>query len=289
MTIDDLESFLSKNKEFKLDNGIWYSSSDNKLSYPEDGNDECYGLEETSFWFKHRNNCLKQVITKYAGNSLFFDVGGGNGFTTKSLQEISLSAVLIEPGKKGVLNAKERNVKNIICGNLSDLKGLRGKVPAIGTFDVIEHNENDVDFVFNLYSMLKEKGYLFLTAPAFNFLLSDEDRTAGHYKRYNKKSITKLLLRFNFEIIYCSYFFSFLLFPIFLMRAIPYRLGITYRSKKITKREHQPKTGVIRNLVNIFCKLELKQISHNRIIPLGTSCLIVAKKKNIENRSNGHF
>jgi len=279
MTIDDLEFFLSKNKEFKLDNGIWYSSSDNKLSYPEDGYDECFALEETSFWFKHRNDCLKQVITKYAPNSLFFDVGGGNGFTTKSLQDLLMGAVLIEPGKKGVLNAKKRNVRNIICGNLSDLKGLTGRVPTIGAFDVIEHVEDDVDFVLKLNSMLEENGYLFITVPAFNFLWSDEDITAGHYKRYNKKSITKLILRFNFEIIYSTYYFSLLTFPLFLMRTMPSKLGIRNSSRPTIQKEHKRVNGIFGKLFDKILKWELKRIRSSRKIPIGTSCLIVAKKK----------
>lgn len=33
--------------------GIFYSKNKGKISYPEDGNDTCFNIEDNSFWFKH--------------------------------------------------------------------------------------------------------------------------------------------------------------------------------------------------------------------------------------------
>lgn len=215
MTIDQFNNYLVSSK-LTCKNGVWYSPNSKNLSYPEDGNDNCFQLEEKSFWFRHRNNTLIAVIKKYCSNTTFFDVGGGNGFVTKAIEDAHISAVLIEPGKKGVQNATKRKLSTIFCGTLQDLKGLAGTLGAIGSFDVIEHIKDDQAFVNNVYEMLFDGGYFFVTVPAFQSLWSDEDVNAGHFRRYNLKSIVNLLKESGFEIEYSTYFFlvffSFLFF-----------------------------------------------------------------------------
>ena len=48
---------------------------------------------------------------KYCANNVYFDVGGGNGFVAKGLEEKGISTVLIEPGIQGCINAKNRGLK----------------------------------------------------------------------------------------------------------------------------------------------------------------------------------
>jgi len=278
MEIGYLNNFFLTCSSFKKINGIWYSSNSSHFSYPEDGHDDCFMLEENSFWFQHRNNCIISLIKKYSPNNLFFDIGGGNGFVTKALENANISAVLVEPGKKGVQNAAKRNLENIFCGTLSDLNGLSGKVGAIGAFDVVEHIQDDNAFVENVYHMLMPNGHFFVTVPAFQFLWSDEDVDAGHYRRYNQKVIEKLLKQNGFEIEYSSYFFSFLLFPLFLIRTIPSKMGFRKKSKSQTQNEHKKNEGILGKVLNSIWKWELEKIQHQKSILFGTSCLIVAKK-----------
>ena len=44
-------------------------------------------------------------------------------------------------------NAKKRNLQNIVCGTLQDTEINDNSISAAGMFDVIEHIENDVDFL----------------------------------------------------------------------------------------------------------------------------------------------
>jgi hypothetical protein len=63
--------------------GIWHAKTASDISYPEAGNEICYQIEENSFWFKHRNNCILTAVKKYNEGRLFFDIGGGNGYVAK--------------------------------------------------------------------------------------------------------------------------------------------------------------------------------------------------------------
>jgi hypothetical protein len=86
-------------KEYTCDlikkDAIYYSARTRKLSYPEDGNEDCFELEDESFWFKHRNNCIIEVVKRFNPKDIFFDIGGGNGFVAKGLENNGVQTVLV--------------------------------------------------------------------------------------------------------------------------------------------------------------------------------------------------
>ena len=101
--------------------GIYHLPSKTEISYPLDGHQSCYQIEEKSFWFQHRNNVISEAVKKYNNENILFDVGGGNGFVSKRLQDDGLDTYLVEPGIVGSKNAKDRGVKNVICGTIKDI------------------------------------------------------------------------------------------------------------------------------------------------------------------------
>ena len=86
--------------------GIYFSNSQATISYPQAGNEDCFQIEENSFWFSHRNHCIIESFKKYCPERVFFDIGGGNGYVAKGLQDIGVSTVLLEPGLVGCLKAE---------------------------------------------------------------------------------------------------------------------------------------------------------------------------------------
>jgi len=95
----------------KSENGIYYSKSESSVSYPEEGNEVFLQIEEDSFWFNHRNNIIADSVQKYSPNKTFFDIGGGNGFVAKRLQNDGINTILIEPGKSGAMNATKEELR----------------------------------------------------------------------------------------------------------------------------------------------------------------------------------
>jgi len=97
--------------------GVWYSSEEEALSYPADCNECCFSLEDQSFWFKHRNACITEVVTAFppSDNVPIFDIGGGNGFVSLGFAKAGFDVVLVESGRFGAANAKKRGLANVIC------------------------------------------------------------------------------------------------------------------------------------------------------------------------------
>ena len=255
--------------------GIWFAKETSAISYPSEGNDACFELEDTSFWFKHRNNCIKTVIEKFASTKTLFDIGGGNGYTAKALENADIQTVLVEPGISGVLNAQKRGVKNLVCATLKNAKFRPDSIPNLGLFDVLEHIEDDSAFLHELHSVLQADGKLFITVPAFNFLWSEDDKLAGHFRRYTMSSLKKTALKAGFDVVYASYFFSVLTLPVFLLRTIPGFFNI----KKVTETKKEHKAGKLQFVFDNIWKKEVKRIKNGKKIPIGSSLLMVLNKR----------
>ena len=199
----------------KAENGIYYSKSDASISYPEEGNELCMKIEQDSFWFNHRNNVIAKSVQKYSAEKMFFDIGGGNGFVSKRLQDDGVTTILVEPGKMGAINAYKRGIKNVLCSTLEQAEFAPSSIDSVGLFDVVEHIEDDYLFLKSINKYLKDDGYIYITVPAFNFLWSNEDVDAGHFKRYSTTELNELLEKSGFSIIQSTYIFSILPLPVF--------------------------------------------------------------------------
>lgn len=269
---------LSDNIYFK--DGIWFSKNNREISYPKEGNMNCYEIEKDSFWFKHRNNCIITAVKIYSPFETFFDVGGGNGYVAKGLEENNIQTVLIEPGLEGALNAKERGLENIICSTFEDAGIKPNSCKSIGLFDVVEHIEDDKQFMKSINSILSDNGFVYITVPAYKILWSNEDDHAGHFRRYTIKQISSTLKDSGFEIEYASYIFSILPIPIFLFRTIPSLFTFNRKSTNLKKhkQEHSQKKGILSSILDKIWIKELSYIKQKKKIPFGSSCFVIARK-----------
>ncbi|MFC2146245.1 class I SAM-dependent methyltransferase [Acidobacteriota bacterium] len=267
---------ISAGLEFR--DGIWVSKSKSGISFPENGYNRCFQFEEHSFWFIHRNNCIIETVKNFPPAGCFFDIGGGNGFVSIGLEKNGINTCLVEPGMEGILNARKRKLRNLVCSSFDDAHFHENSLPAIGAFDLIEHIDNDSSFLSKLAEALIYNGRLFLTVPAFNTLWSSVDDYSGHFRRYTLKSMSSKLKAAGFEIEYGTYIFSILPIPIFLFLSIPDRI-VKKKDSSLQKsiKQHNQKANITNKVLNKIWEKELSFIKRKRRIPIGGSCLFVAK------------
>lgn len=275
---------ISDSFRYDEKSGIYLETNntiDDNYSYDEQGHNNCFAVEENSFWFSHRNDVILSVMNNYLQQeNPILDVGGGNGFVSKFLSEQGYQSILIEPNIQGVMNAQRRGVEQLICGTVSPKNIKKQSLDSIGLFDVIEHIEEDFEFISLLYSLLKNNGKIVITVPAFNSLWSYHDVQAGHFRRYTKKTISKLLTKANFKLEYVSYFFSILVAPNFIFRTIPTKLGLSNSSENKQKKnkQHINKDSNTNTTLKKVWSSELQQIVKQKSIPFGNSLILVASK-----------
>jgi len=262
------------------DGGVWISNSTEQISFPTTGHDGCYELEDASFWFQHRDAVLLAALRTFPPSGPVFDVGGGNGYVTRTLLDAGYEAVLIEPGLDGVHNARARGLPDVICSSLESAGFATGALPAIGLFDVLEHVRREAAFLQTVRRTLQAGGRVYLTTPAHAWLWSDADIGAEHQRRYTLLSLRATLERAGLKVEYSSYFFSFLLLPILTLRTLPHRLrrGPPRRSlQQRALREHHPPGKLVRVPLRVLANLESAAIRRRHQIPIGASCLAVAR------------
>jgi SAM-dependent methyltransferase len=155
---------ISRNLE-QSEEGHWRCKSVSPISYPDWGNEACFQVEDSSFWFQHRNACILEALQGYPPPGPFFDIGGGNGFVAKAMQDAGIEVVLVEPGAAGAANARERGIQHVVCATLEDAGFIPASLPAIGLFDVVEHMEDDRKFLELVRTHLSPGGRSLTTLP----------------------------------------------------------------------------------------------------------------------------
>ncbi|MCU0753791.1 MAG: class I SAM-dependent methyltransferase [Xanthomonadales bacterium] len=262
--------------------GIWYADRDSAVSYPAHGHASCAQVEEASFWFNHRNACVVAAVCRFPPppGEVIFDVGGGNGYVSLGLLRAGYCVAVVEPGVTGARNARQRGIPVVLCATTTAAGFAPASLGAIGLFDVIEHIQDDLQFLKSMRALLKTGGRLYATVPAYPALWSAEDVDAGHFRRYTLAAICRKLRAAGFALEFESYIFRPLPIPIFLLRALPARLGFR-------RRRPSPDAQVSRDHLvgqdapsRWLCKILASELKHLRAgtpMAFGGSCLVVAR------------
>ncbi|HUK06799.1 MAG TPA: methyltransferase domain-containing protein [Stellaceae bacterium] len=251
---------------------------DEQLSYPEDGNARCLAIEDSSFWFRHRNRCIVAAVSRYRPAGAIIDVGGGNGYVSRGLKQAGFTPILVEPGPHGAAAASQRGIERVIQGTLGDAGFAEGSVAAAGLFDVLEHIERDDEMLLTLFNLLRPGGWLYLTVPAYQFLFSAVDHFSGHFRRYTCRSLTDGLRGAGFDMCYATYFFAPLVPPIFLRRAVSSWLRQNPADIPPTDDSEHRVAGPQAAILDKLLSWEAHRIERGLRVPFGSSCLVVGRK-----------
>ena len=186
----------------------------------------------------------------------------------------------VEPGPAGADNARAgRGIENVICATLENAGFATASVAAVGLFDVLEHIEDDRAMVGQLRDALRPGGLVYLTVPSPPWLYSIKDVDAQHFRRYSLRGLRDVFGA-AFEVLYATYFFSALTLPTFLLRALPYRLGLAKpQSSGRYAAELSLGGGLTRATMERLFERERVMIRGGRVRFYGTSCLMAARRR----------
>jgi len=152
--------------------------------------------------FSHASNWkayYKSLIQSYLEEEVL-EVGAGIGATTKSLCDGQQHRwICLEPDPalatkiKPMIDSGELpKCCEVRVGTLSDLSPTE-TFNVILYIDVLEHIENDRAEVIQAAKHLKDGGVLIVLSPAHQWLFTPFDKAIGHFRRYNKRSLSALI------------------------------------------------------------------------------------------------
>lgn len=202
-------------------------------------------------WELSRVESLIKEINKYKISGDVLDIGCGDCYfdyeLLKSNQNINKLYGIDIYAKEEIKDGKYMVI--------NDYKKLKNKkFDTIIMCDVIEHIENDADFLENtVKNLLKKDGKIIITVPAYQKLFSKHDEELKHYRRYNIKMIKELCDKTSFKIKKFHYFYALLLFP----RVITKMLNKDNKANNWKYNENHIITKFIKCVLNIdyfICK-----------------------------------
>jgi SAM-dependent methyltransferase len=246
--------------------------------YPDALHSPLRAIEDRSFWFHHRNHIIRSMVSRFPPSGPIVDLGGGNGVVALFLKQSGFPVIVLDPDEAGARAAHRRGL-TVIRSAFSGDSFREASLHAVGLFDVIEHIPKDGDFLTACRKILAPGGLAYVTVPGLPALWSADDEFAKHYRRYRLSSLTTILQDAGFDVLASSYFFSLLVAPVFVLRALPTRLGFRRVATAGAALAHHDHTDFIRRLACRAFSFELNLLQAGRRVPIGSSLIAVARKR----------
>jgi SAM-dependent methyltransferase len=238
-----------------------------------------YEIETTYWWFVARRDLVREWLAEDArakglkpGDWNVFDIGCGTGANGLMLEEFG-RVHGTDMSQEALALSRERGHSRLARCRIESLCFADDTFDAITALDMLEHVDDDLGGMKELYRVCKPGGTLLVTVPAYGFLWSEHDEALHHRRRYTASELRNKLSVSGFEVERISYFISFLFFPVLAMRFW----------QNLFKRSVNPKTDLV--LLPTFvnqCLIWLLAFERwvTRFInfPVGVSIICTARK-----------
>jgi ubiquinone/menaquinone biosynthesis C-methylase UbiE len=179
-----------------------------------------FDLETFYWWFVARRKLLLEVMSDLGDipeSAALLDVGCGTGLNYSVLSKFG-KVFGADPSTEALSFARSRGLEHLVLSRAEDLQFPNEMFDVITSMDVLEHTDNDLVSLQEMWRVLKPGGIVVITVPAYGFLWSEHDEALHHRRRYTAHELRNKLTTAGFEVQRSTYFITLLFFPIFLMR-----------------------------------------------------------------------
>ncbi len=142
------------------------------------------------------NDFLISLIRKYSVGSKTLDHGAGAGTFAKPIADGDMEVICMEPDSG--LRAELEQSGLGVAASLDEIATC--SVDYAYTLNVLEHIRDDQTAIHDLYRCLKPGGQFLVYVPAFQILYSQMDRHVGHFRRYRRKPLIRVLQSAGFDV-----------------------------------------------------------------------------------------
>ncbi|WP_114227382.1 MULTISPECIES: class I SAM-dependent methyltransferase [Sphingomonas] len=173
-------------------------------------------LDQQHWWYRARREVLEALIRRTVQppkDARILEIGCGTGHNLPMLSAFGrVEAIEVDPAAREM--AEQRLGRSVGSAPLPGLDGVPDKsFDLIGSFDVIEHIEDDAAALASIAARLKPGGKFVMTVPAHQWMWSAHDVVNHHHRRYSKSGLRKLVQGSPLKLDQLGYFNS-LLFPV---------------------------------------------------------------------------
>lgn len=169
----------------------------------------CHYRDQIPYLIKTYFGVIEEIKNDLPNNPKVLEVGCGNGFFIKALMDLGLTKSVfgIEPSSRMVLEA-DHSLKNKIKVSIfkSNLYP-KSSFDLICCFHTLDHMADPNEFIKGAFSMIKNGGYIIVVVhdtEGLSVKIFGESSAIfdiEHIYLFNKKTLSELFLRNNFNVI----------------------------------------------------------------------------------------
>lgn len=171
------------------------------------------------FWIRRRFDVMRKLADSvFRNSSRVAEIGCGNGLLQRQIEDHYGIPVAGFELNEIALQKNVSRQSPLYCYNIHQHNPeFHSHFDLILLFDVLEHIEDESQFLQSVKFHLADSGTLLVNVPAHQFFFSDYDRAAGHVRRYSANQLRKVAEQNGFRVSALTYW-GLPLIPLLLAR-----------------------------------------------------------------------
>lgn len=153
-------------------------------------------LEVLADAVRYNRFLVDSLVRESTGSATAVDFGAGTGLLTAITRARGLDVVCVEQDPRLEHHLREQGFD--VHRDMTQFG--EQSCEYIYSLNVLEHIENDEETLAMLYSKLRPGGRLFLYVPALQMLFSSMDKKIGHYRRYHRRPLVRMMQNVGFSV-----------------------------------------------------------------------------------------
>ena len=156
-------------------------------------------LESEHWWYMLRSESVQKWALSLTAGSKVLDVGSASGGNTLLLGGLGFDVTSLEMSELGVELQLKKGI-HVVKGDATDLPFESNYFDAILCLDVLEHIEDDISALTEMYRVTKPTGKFLFSVPEDPKLWSEHDKAVSHVRRYLRNELENKTSGVGFQI-----------------------------------------------------------------------------------------
>jgi len=234
-----------------------------------------YQVEQSHWWHTGRRKILAGFVSEICRRvsdrrPRILDVGCGTGANLLMLSRYG-DAEGVDISDDALAFCRERGLDHVRKGAGEELPYEENTFDLVTAFDVVEHMDDDLAGLSEMYRVLRPGGHALIFVPTFMFLWGLQDDVSHHRRRYRLPELRRVLEQAGFEIERSTYANITFFLPILLIRKL---MGLTGLKADT---ENNINVSAMNGIFGALFGAEGSILRYTNL-PFGVSGLCVAKK-----------
>ena len=180
-------------------------------------------LGRTHWWLTSKYTVLESMLRYHVNATLPFpcmlDIGCAGGVFLEHFGAICERLFGIDQNHR-VLSETKSGAITQVAADARKLPFHNESFPLISAIDIIEHVDDDLAVLREVYRILKPGGWFLVCVPAFMVLFGKHDELFRHLRRYTRRQLTQQVRAAGFSVKKATYIQPLFFFPLLIKRRL---------------------------------------------------------------------